>query len=621
MKTLIIAGGRKSQCQHTTGQLPTSLVPVAGKPILHYQLEMLARQGFHEIIICIDESGEAIRSLVGNGSAFGVQVTYQKCTASSTAVDCINASKQLLQDDFLVIQGGVFAYMELRRLVTFHQTKKADVTLVAQAKENPHDYDLLDCDSTNRVIPFYPQPQNSPLYYRNLADTHIYLFSPSIFNFLNNIHERDMARDVLPHLAKQASVFAYNTSEYIAEIYAPTQPDALYEDIVSGKVARKSYFHTQKAIFLDRDGVLNEDTDFITKPEEFHLFPFTAQAVKQINQSEYTAVVVTNQSAIARNLCTEEGLREIHNKMDTELAHSQAKIDAVYYCPHHPDEGGHYKIDCDCRKPKPGMLLQAAQEFHISLPDSYMIGDTDRDKEAGKRAGCITIGVRTGKGCVDLKSDPDFLFENVAEAVDFIVTEPLKPQFESLCDLFHQYPAEDRPFVIVIGGQARSGKSTLASYLRLQFQKQGLRVLSIRADDWIMPAQDRTGNETVWERFRLDTFEKDMHHLFSHEPISVQKYDSKSRALKEEVIYRYTNEDIVLMEGAPLLHCQSLLNLSDVSIFVRVNEPKRRERFEAFYRWKGIAQHEIENLYEERLINEYIEIEQTSAAADVIIKN
>ena len=128
---------------------------------------------------------------------------------------------------------------------------------------------------------------------------------------------------------------------------------------------------------------------------------------------------------VARNLCTEEGLQIIHNKLDTLLGNERAKLDALYYCPHHPDKGfpdenPAYKIDCPCRKPKPGMLLDAARDFNIDLSASFMIGDDERDIAAGKTAGVKTIGVRSGKGLRGSKLQPDYLFENVIEAIDFI---------------------------------------------------------------------------------------------------------------------------------------------------------------------------------------------------------
>lgn len=162
----------------------------------------------------------------------------------------------------------------------------------------------------------------------------------------------------------------------------------------------------QRAVFLDRDGTINKYVGFLHSPEQLELLPGAAEAIKQINQSGYLCIVVTNQPVIARGEVTIEGLQQIHNKLETLLGEQGAYLDAIYYCPHHPDKGfegeiKELKVDCDCRKPKPGMLLKAAQDFNIDLSASWMIGDSDIDVEAGKRAGCQTFQLINEKSLFD----------------------------------------------------------------------------------------------------------------------------------------------------------------------------------------------------------------------------
>ena len=148
-------------------------------------------------------------------------------------------------------------------------------------------------------------------------------------------------------------------------------------------------------IFLDRDGTINKYVGFLRNIDDFELLPTVAEAIKQINRSGYLAIVVTNQPVIARGEVTFAELNEIHNKMETLLGAEGAYLDGIYFCPHHPDSGfegevAELKIRCDCRKPKPGMLLQAAKDFNIDLTRSYMIGDGEHDRGAGEAAGCKT---------------------------------------------------------------------------------------------------------------------------------------------------------------------------------------------------------------------------------------
>ena len=181
-----------------------------------------------------------------------------------------------------------------------------------------------------------------------------------------------------------------------------------------------------KAIFIDRDGVLNIEKSYIKSPEEFELYSFSAEAIKKINHSEYLAIIITNQSGIARNLFSEETLAEIHKKLFSELEKSEATIDKIYYCPHFPENLGNYNEsyvkDCECRKPKSGLFYEAANDFKINLSNSFMIGDSERDIVAGKNAGVTTIGVKTGKALKDSKIKSDYIFNNLMEAVDFILS-------------------------------------------------------------------------------------------------------------------------------------------------------------------------------------------------------
>ncbi len=182
----------------------------------------------------------------------------------------------------------------------------------------------------------------------------------------------------------------------------------------------------KRAIFLDRDGVINYEKNFILSPEEIELIPEASGAIRKINASDYLAIMVTNQSAVARNLINMEKLAHIHNKLKEDLKTFNAHVDAIYYCPHHPDFEGPYVnndliMDCHCRKPKPGMLNDASKELDIDLTQSYMIGDAERDILAGKEAGCTTIGVRTGKNIESFNVKPDYIFENILEAVEFIL--------------------------------------------------------------------------------------------------------------------------------------------------------------------------------------------------------
>ncbi len=173
-----------------------------------------------------------------------------------------------------------------------------------------------------------------------------------------------------------------------------------------------------RAVFLDRDGTINERVEYLSDPEKFKLLPRAAGAVKLLNKTDFKVIVVTNQAGVGRGYFTEEKLEEIHQEMKRQLRRKKAYINAVYYCPHHPTEGiGKYKKNCWYRKPNPGMLEKAAKDFNLDLRRCYTIGDNLSDLEVGNRVNCKTILVLTGYGkkCCANKNNWKFNIEYVAD--------------------------------------------------------------------------------------------------------------------------------------------------------------------------------------------------------------
>ena len=200
------------------------------------------------------------------------------------------------------------------------------------------------------------------------------------------------------------------------------------KDLQSGYIARKSLRQKQKAIFLDRDGTINEKKGLIWKEEQFELEDGAIEAIRKINQSGYLAIVVTNQPVVARGLCQIEDVQEIHKKMETLLGQKGVYLDDIRFCPHHPDKGypeenPAYKILCQCRKPNTGMLMDCARQYNIDMENSWIIGDSTVDIQTGKNAGIHTALVLTGDAGKDgkYKAVPDLICKNLRQAVDQIL--------------------------------------------------------------------------------------------------------------------------------------------------------------------------------------------------------
>ncbi len=179
----------------------------------------------------------------------------------------------------------------------------------------------------------------------------------------------------------------------------------------------------RRAVFLDRDGTINIEKDYLYQISEFEFVPGSVDAIRMLNEAGYFIVVVTNQSGVARGFYTEEDVEILHRHIGRELEKSGARIDVWLYCPHHPDGRGSYSLPCKCRKPLPGMLKEAARRFNINLDDSIMIGDKLADISAGQAAGCRTILVRTGYGSDEehLVSDSTIVFDDLLSAAKSLV--------------------------------------------------------------------------------------------------------------------------------------------------------------------------------------------------------
>lgn len=624
MKAVILAGGKGTRLGHLTSEIPKPMVPIIGKPIVERQVELLQSYGITEIILITNHLSNILEEFLGDGSRWKVNISYFVEPFPLGTVGGIKAIEDQLTEDFLVVYGDVMLDMDFSRLIEFHHAKKSDATLVIHPNDHPYDSDLVEIDKNDRVIAFHSKPHPENFFYTNLVNAGVCVFSPAIFNHLEANKKADFGKDIFPAIYDKVNMFGYNTPEYIKDMGTLDRLEKVSKDLESGKINRLNLKHKRSAIFFDRDGVINEKNGYVSTPEKLKLFDFVPDAVKKINQSEYLSIVTTNQPIIARGVTTENELRIIFNKMETILGNERAKLDGIYYCPHHPDSGFEgevksLKIDCDCRKPKPGMLLNAAKDFNIDLDSSYMIGDSWRDIEAGKAAGVSTVGVMTGEGNKDGNSRPDYLFQNLKEAVNFIIDEPYKGTFESIEKQIQKFRKKNQPFVIAIGGNSRSGKSTLAKYLTQKFAKKGLDALTISLDDWIKPKLERKEEDDVFERYRHKELNYDLEVLFDGASIEIQQpYQLHDNQKVEPVEYSLLNEKAIIIEGVVALGLPIVLKKANLKIYVDASEDQHKLRLFNYYRWKDYKEAIISDIYAKRKIDEFDKIELTKKEADII---
>lgn len=401
-----MAGGKGTRIAAVRSDLPKPMIPVCGKPILEWQIENLKASGLTDIVLVIGHLGEVIKDYFGDGSRWGVTISYFIETQPLGTAGALFRMPEL-QEDFLLMSGDVMLDVDFNRFINFHKDHEALASLTVHPNNHPFDSSLIVTEilpasnggmpiHTNRVVKWMNK-EDERLYYRNVVNAGIEMISPRLLEGarakLPSLDKVDLDRDVLKPAIESGKIYAYETSEYIKDMGTPERLVEVENDLLSGKIAAHNLSVKQKAVFLDRDGTINKTSGFLTDINDFELIEGAAEAIKQINKSGYLAVVVTNQPVIARGDCSFEQLQEIHNKMETLLGKEGAFIDGLFLCPHHTDKGFEgerieYKLDCECRKPKAGLFVQAQKALNIDLSQSYMVGDSAIDIKAAENAGC-----------------------------------------------------------------------------------------------------------------------------------------------------------------------------------------------------------------------------------------
>lgn len=438
MKTVIMAGGKGTRISSIAKDIPKPMIKIQEMPVLEHELYCLRAQGFNDIIISVGYLRNVIMDYFGDGSKispvtqkpFGVKIEYFIEEQPLGNAGALFQMKDKLKDDFLLLNADAIFDIDFNRFVDFHRKRGGLVTLFTHPNSHPYDSGLITAAKDGSVLQWLAKEDTRPTYYHNRVNAGLHVVSPKVLEMEIPTGKVDLDRQVLKPLAGTGQMFCYDSPEYVKDMGTPDRYATVCRDFADGIVHAKNFKQKQKAVFLDRDGTINEYVGFLTDENAFRLLPFAANAIRKINQSSYLAIVATNQPVIARGECTVEELECIHMKMETELGQQGAYIDGLYYCPHHPHKGyegevADLKVDCDCRKPKTGMFVAAANDFNIDLSQSWCIGDTTTDIQAGINAGMKTILVSTGQASIDKRYDvnPTYVAKNLEEAVSIVLKD------------------------------------------------------------------------------------------------------------------------------------------------------------------------------------------------------
>jgi D-glycero-D-manno-heptose 1,7-bisphosphate phosphatase len=414
LKAVIMAGGKGTRIASVAPDIPKPMIPLQGRPILEHQIECLKRCGLRDIIIILGHLGHIIRDYFGDGSRFGCRIRYYQESIPLGTAGALFEVESELTDDFVLLNGDILFDIDFVRLIDFHKNSNSDATVVAHPNNHPFDSTLLVTDDGDRVTGLLNK-EEPRRYYKNLVNSGIQLINKRILASYRGVSSipagaspgrTDLDRDILKKTIPASRIYAYRTPEYIKDMGTPDRYRQADADIKNGLVSRRNLSLPQKAVFLDRDGTINRLNGFISRPEQFELLDGAAEAIRGINNSGFLVIVISNQPVIARGEASFEDLRLIHNKMETDLGKRGAFIDDIFFCPHHPDKGfpgerAELKIDCECRKPKPGLILKAAARYNIDLAESFMVGDSLTDVRAGNLAGCgsVLLSEKPDKNC------------------------------------------------------------------------------------------------------------------------------------------------------------------------------------------------------------------------------
>lgn len=436
-QAVILAGGKGTRLQERLGGLPKPLINVAGVPLIERQIELLKNHDIKRILLLVNHKADKIKTFCKKNNNWGIEITcVDEGEPRGTAGAVFNVF-DLLDAEFLVVYGDTVFDVDLYRFCNEHELNTNSVgTVFLHPNDHPHDSDLVDVDSNNKVTAFYPYPRSKENYFPNLVNAALYILRrEKIKAFKDNSPAGifDFGKDLFPSIVKNGfALQGYISPEYIKDCGTPERLDIITKNFIDGKIQRSSLALPQPTVFIDRDGTLNHEVGHLNNPEQLLLFNGVPEAIRRLNESIFRTCVVTNQPVVARGECSLTELKQIHNKFETLLGFKGAFVDRIYICPHHPDKGFEgeiigLKFRCTCRKPEIGLITKAQLELNSDLSQSWFIGDSTTDLETARRAGIKSILVETGNAGLDGKYDckPDYLFPDFQDAVDFILSSNL----------------------------------------------------------------------------------------------------------------------------------------------------------------------------------------------------
>ncbi len=395
-QAVILAGGMGTRLRPITDRIPKPMTQINGKPFLQYLVELLKNNGVEEIVLCVGYLHEKITEYFGDGSDFGVRIIYSFGDISFETGKRLQEAKGLLDKKFLLLYCDNYWPLQLENMVESYENigSLALMTVYANKKNITKNNVLVD---GGLVMKYDKSRIEEGL---NGVDIGFFIFDKSVIDLIGN-DNCSFEEKVFPILVEKRQFVAILTNQ---RYYSVSTMERLVE--------AEEFLKPKNVVFLDRDGVINrksEGADYVKNWSEFNFVPGVIESIKLLKERGFKIIIITNQPGVARGVMTKQDLDEIHKNMQLALGNA---IDAIYVCSHDWNDG------CECRKPRPGLLMDASDDFRIDLTKSYFIGDDKRDIIAGKAAGCRTILI--GSELLDV--NPDAVCRDLSNAVQIVLS-------------------------------------------------------------------------------------------------------------------------------------------------------------------------------------------------------
>jgi histidinol-phosphate phosphatase family protein len=589
MQAVILAGGKGTRLASRLNGKPKPLVDVGGVPLLQRQITALGAQGVDRFVVLVNHAADQIEAFLRDHDDFGLQIEVVDDGEPRGTAGAVLACLERLDDEFLVVYGDTLFNIDIDRFTRFHEGTGAVATLFLHPNDHPHDSDLVEIDRDGHITRFHPYPHPPGALLPNLVNAAFYLARKSALTpYADAAPPLDFAKDLFPRmLADGARLAGYSSFEYIKDLGTPARLDKVEKQLATGLVERSSLKTPQACVLFDRDGTLNLLRDYVRRPADLELIPGAARALRRINDAGLRSAVISNQPVLARGECSFEDMQLIHNKLETLLAEEGAFLDRIYFCPHHPDSGfpgerPELKIACDCRKPATGMLRQAAADLNLDVRRSWFVGDSSADVKAASAFGLKSILVGTGEGGRDGKypATPDFTAPDIAAAVTLILD--LYPAMARMAaPLVEEILPGD---LLLVGGLARSGKSTMAAVIASELRLRGHEVCVLPLDRWIRSAEDRA--EGLMGRYDADLARATLRPWMEGaalEDAAAPFYDRQRRRSVQGPALCIGKDAVFVLEGVPALLLNPDTQRRTRRVFIRGDEGLRGARMRADY--------------------------------------